>query len=286
MELSVIIVNYNVKLLLGQCLLSVQTTISVLKNDAEIIVIDNNSKDGSQEYINQYFPGVRYFYNHENTGFAKACNQGLEKATGKYILFLNPDTIVPKTCFQTCISFFETHPDAGAVGVRMINSKGVFLKESKRGFPSPAASFFKLFGLAFLFPKSKTFAGYYLGHLPEEENNKVDVLSGAFMMVRKEVLEKIKGFDEDFFMYGEDIDLSYRINQAEFSNYYLGKTTITHFKGASTTYDNRHIKIFYEAMNLFVKKHYQGKRSSIYVWILYTGIWLRKSIALAGLIFR
>jgi O-antigen biosynthesis protein len=219
-------------------------------------------------------------------GFAKACNQGYQQSNGEYILFLNPDTIISKDCLQNCISFFETHKDAGAVGVRMINDKGFFLKESKRGFPSPAASFFKLFGLAHVFPKSKTFARYYLGHLSEEENNPVDVLSGAFMMIKKETLQKTGGFDESFFMYGEDIDLSFRIMQAGFRNYYLGKTTITHLKGGSTTYNYKYIKIFYGSMNLFVKKHYQGKKSSLFVWSLYAGIWVRKIIARVGLTFR
>jgi GT2 family glycosyltransferase len=286
MDLSVIIVNYNAKLLLEQCLLSVQKAIGLSQYDSEIFVIDNNSVDGSQEYITDLFPAIRYCFNKENTGFAKACNQGFAMASGNYILFLNPDTVLPENCFQKCISFFETHKDAGAIGVRMVNGKGKFLKESKRGFPSPASSFFKLFGLAVLFPDSRTFAGYYLGHLPEKENNSVDVLSGAFMMIKKDVLQKTGGFDESFFMYGEDIDLSYRIIQAGFRNYYLGEITITHFKGGSTVYNSEHIKIFYRAMDLFVKKHYQGKRSSLFVRTLYCGIGFRKLIASIGLIFR
>lgn len=286
MDLTVIIVNYNVKLLLKQCLFSVQKAIDLSERDTEIIVIDNNSVDGSREYITDQFPAIRYYFNKANIGFAKACNQGFQKASGHYILFLNPDTVLPQDCFQKCILFFETHKDAGAIGVRMINGKGKFLKESKRGFPSPAASFYKLFGLAALFPGSKTFAWYYMGHLPERENNPVDVLSGAFMMIKRDVLLQTKGFDESFFMYGEDIDLSYRITQAGFKNYYLGEITITHFKGGSITYNSKHIEIFYGAMDLFVKKHYQGKRSSLFVWTLYCGIRFRKLIALIGSIFR
>ncbi len=284
MQLSIVIVSYNVKLLLEKCLISVYKALKEIGH--EIIIIDNNSTDGSNEYLPPKFTDVKFIFNKENLGFAKACNQGFKISSGNYVLFLNPDTLVPENCFQDCISFFETHPDAGAIGVRMTDKDGRFLKESKRGFPSPAASFYKLFGVASLFPLSKTVAKYYLGHLPENENNPVDVLSGAFMMIKKEALQKTGGFDESFFMYGEDIDLSYRITQAGFNNYYLGKTTITHFKGASTTYTSEHIKTFYGAMNLFIKKHYKGKRSPLIIAILYVGIWLRKTMAMAGLFFR
>ena len=284
MQLSIIIVNFNSKQLLEQCLFSVYKAITGIV--CEIIVVDNNSSDGSNGYLQLKFPEAKFIFNNENLGFAKACNQGLDQASGNYVLLLNPDTILREDCFQKCISFFETNKDAGAIGVRMVNGKGKFLKESKRGFPSPAASFFKLFGFATLFPKSKTFASYYLGHLPEKENNPINVLSGAFMMIKKEVLKETGGFDESFFMYGEDIDLSYRIIQAGFKNYYLGEITITHFKGGSTVYNAEQIKTFYGAMDLFVKKHYKGKRSSLFVWMLYCGISFRKLIASIGLIFR
>lgn len=282
MELSIIIVNYNSLQLLKPCLESVQQANETLS--AEIIVVDNNSTDGSREFLKNKYPLT--IFNNQNTGFAKACNLGLHQSSGKYVLFLNPDTVVSKNSFQSCISFFESHPDAGAVGVRMTDENEKFLKESKRGFPSPATAFYKLFGLSFLFPHSKIFANYYLGHLPEKENNPVDVLSGAFMMIRKEVLEKTGPFDESFFMYGEDIDLSYRIVQAGYKNYYLGEITITHKKGGSTTYNYNYIKRFYGAMSLFVKKHYAGKRSAIFVFLLYAGIWFRKMIALTGLLLR
>src|SRR4030095_6735148 len=201
MQLSIIIVNYNSKLLLEQCIDSIKNTNQQLSN--EIIVVDNNSTDGSKEYLPPRFTQVKFIFNNENTGFAKACNQGFKNSSGKYILFLNPDTILTGTCLMDCISFFETRPDAGAVGVRMVDGRQTFLRESKRGFPSPATSFYKLFGLASIFPGSKTFAKYYQGHLPEKENNPVEVLSGAFMMIKKEVFEIVKGFDEMFFMYGE-----------------------------------------------------------------------------------
>ena len=186
--------------------------------NAELIVVDNNSADNSIEFISSRFPSVQFIANSENLGFAKACNQGLQKAKGEYILFLNPDTIVPEDCFNLCISFFQSHPKAGALGVKMLDGSGKFLKESKRAFPSPLTSLYKLFGLAKLFPRSRTFARYHLGHLDENKSNEVDVLAGAFMMIRKEVLDKVGSFDETFFMYGEDIDLSYRIQQAGYKN--------------------------------------------------------------------
>ena len=283
MQLSIIIVNYNSGSLIEQCLVSVNKATVRIKT--EIIVVDNNSTDGSKEWLPQKFTGVKYILNDANLGFAKACNQGFKMSSGRYILFLNPDTILPETCLSDCISFFETHPDAGAIGVRMMDQKGTFLKESKRGLPSPATSFYKLFGLTAIFPGSKTFAKYYQGHLPESENNAVDVLSGAFMMVKREVFEKVNGFDESFFMYGEDIDISLRITQAGFKNYYLGRISVTHLKGGSTTYNQKYIRDFYGAMNLFVKKHYSHK-SSLYRSFLHTGIGLRKIVAAIALSFR
>ena len=282
MQLSIIIVNYNSKLLLEQCIGSIKKAIQ--KIDSEIIVVDNNSSDGSKEYLPAKLTGIKFIFNSENTGFAKACNQGFKNSSGKYILFLNPDTILTETCLTDCISFFETHPDAGAVGIRMVDIKRTFLKESKRGFPSPVTSFYKLFGLASIFPGSKTFAKYYQGHLPEKENNPVEVVSGAFMMIRREVFEKVNGFDEDFFMYGEDIDLSIRIRRSGYKNYYLGAISVTHIKGGSTTYNYKYVRDFYGAMKLFVKKHY-SKKPAWFILLLYAGINLRKLIAMIGLIF-
>jgi len=283
MELSIIIVNYNSKFLLENCIDSIKK--SIFNINSEIIVVDNNSTDGSKEYLLPKLTDVKFIFNNENTGFAKACNQGFKISSGKYILFLNPDTILAATCLTYCLSFFKTHPDAGAVGVRMVDRKQTFLKESKRGFPSPATSFYKLFGLTSIFPGSKTFAKYYQGHLPENENNPVEVLSGAFMMIKREVFEKVNGFDEDFFMYGEDIDLSIRIRQSGYKNYYLGAVTVTHLKGGSTTYNNKYIEDFYDAMDLFVNKHY-GHRSAGHTLLLKAGITIRKMLAKLGLVFR
>jgi O-antigen biosynthesis protein len=281
LQLSVIIVNYNVKYFLEQCLCSV---IKACKNiEAEIIVVDNNSTDGSREFLSPKFNTVKFTWNTDNTGFAKANNQALQQATGTYILFLNPDTIVPEDCFEECIGFFKTHENAGALGIRMIDGTGKFLKESKRAFPSPLTSLYKLSGLTKLFPHSKTFAKYHLGHLSEKENHEVDVLAGAYMMIPKKILDKTGSFDETFFMYGEDVDLSYRIQKAGYKNYYFAQSTIIHFKGESTKKGSlNYVRMFYSAMSLFVKKHYSGSRAGLFNFLIHTGIFLRAILALAG----
>ena len=282
-QLSIIIVTYNSRTLIEQCLVSVNKAITTL--EAEIIIVDNNSNDGSKESLPSKFPGVKFIFNNENLGFAKACNQGFKISSGDHILFLNPDTVLSETCLTECISFFKIHEDVGAVGVRMLDDNRKFLKESKRGLPSPSASFYKLFGLTAIFPGSKAIAKYYQGHLPENENNPVEILSGAFMMIKRAVFEKVNGFDESFFMYGEDIDLSLRISQLGYKNYYLGKVSITHLKGGSTTYNYKYIDDFYGAMKLFVKKHYNDK-SNLYRLFLHAGIGIRKMLAILALPFR
>ncbi|MFM2326351.1 MAG: hypothetical protein RIR31_553 [Bacteroidota bacterium] len=281
MQLSVIIVNYNVKYFLEQCLCSV---IKACKNiDAEIIVVDNNSTDGSRDFILPKFSTVNFIWNQVNTGFAKANNQALGQAKGEYILFLNPDTIVPEDCFEKCIQFFELHPQAGALGIRMIDGAGKFLKESKRAFPSPLTSLYKLSGLTKLFPKSKVFAKYHLGHLSDKENHEVDVLAGAYIMVPQKIINQTGSFDETFFMYGEDIDLSYRIQKAGYKNYYFAESTIIHFKGESTKKGSlNYVRMFYSAMSLFVKKHYSGSRAGVFNFLIQTGIFLRAVLTVAG----
>ena len=281
MQLSVIIVNYNVKYFLEQCLCSVIK--ACLHLDAEILVIDNHSTDGSREYLEPVFPGVRFIWNEENTGFAKANNEALASAKGNHILFLNPDTIVPEDCFEKCLAFFESHPDAGALGVKMIDGAGNFLRESKRAFPSPLTSLYKLSGLAKLFPHSKTFARYHLGNLSADENHEVDVLAGAFMMMPMQVLQTTGSFDETFFMYGEDVDLSYRIQKGGFKNYYFSETTIIHFKGESTKKGSlNYVRMFYSAMSVFAKKHYSGSRAGIFNLLIQTGIFLRATLSAAA----
>jgi len=280
MELSVIIVNYNVKHFLEQCLCSVEKAIAYAHVNAETIVIDNHSQDNSLDYLRPSFPSVKFICNDQNVGFAKACNQGWHVSTGKNVLFLNPDTIVAEDCFSACMNFFAEHGDAGAVGVKMLDGRGRFLKESKRAFPSPVTSLFKLFGFAKLFPTSKAFSRYHLGHLHPNENHEVDVLAGAFMMVRREVLEKIGAFDEVFFMYGEDVDLSYRIQKAGYKNYYLAETAILHFKGESTKKGSlNYVVMFYNAMSIFVRKHYGGTRAGLFNFLIHIAIWIRAALA-------
>lgn len=281
MDISVIIVNYNVKYFLEQCLCSVQAALTQVKG--EIIVVDNNSTDDSISYLQPKFPGVKVIANKDNTGFAKACNQGLAIATGKYVLFLNPDTIVPEDCFEQCISFFNATPDGGALGIKMIDGGGTFLKESKRSFPSPLTSLFKLAGLSALFPKSKLFGRYHLGHLDNNKNHEVSVLAGAFMMIRKTILDTIGGFDETFFMYGEDIDLSYRIEEAGYKNYYFSGSTIIHFKGESTKKGSmNYVHLFYNAMSIFVRKHYGQGKAGVFSSLIHVAIWFRAVFTAIG----
>jgi len=245
--------------------------------------VDNHSTDGSKEFLLSRFPSVKFIWNSANTGFAKANNQALALAKGAYILFLNPDTIVPEDCFEDSIAFFGSHPDAGALGIRMIDGAGKFLKESKRAFPSPLTSLYKLSGLTKLFPHSKIFARYHLGHLPENENHEVDVLAGAYMMIPKKVLDKTGSFDETFFMYGEDVDLSYRIQKAGYKNYYYAQLTIIHFKGESTKKGSlNYVRLFYSAMSLFVKKHYSGGRAGVFNFLIQSGIFLRATLSIIG----
>lgn len=281
MDISVIIVNYNVKYFLEQCLCSAEKALQQVSG--EIIVIDNLSTDGSMEYLPGKFPGVKFIANEKNLGFGKACNQGLSIAGGKYILFLNPDTILPEDCLEKSIAFLESHPDAGATGIRMIDGSGKFLKESKRAFPSPQTSFYKLTGLSKLFPKSSFFSRYHLGHLDEKQNHVIDVLAGAFMLVRKEVLDKVGGFDETFFMYGEDVDLSYRIQKAGYNNYYFAESCIIHFKGESTRKGSlNYVKMFYQAMSVFVKKHYGSQQAGLFNFFIQSAIWFRAAISGVG----
>jgi GT2 family glycosyltransferase len=281
LDLSVIIVNYNVKHFLEQCLYSVRKACNGLQ--AEILVIDNRSSDGSLAYLQPAFPDVQFIANKDNAGFGKACNQGLAISKGKYILFLNPDTIVPEDCFLQCRDFMESHPDAGALGIRMLDGSGRFLKESKRSFPSPLTSLFKLAGLTSLFPRSRVFARYHLGHLDEKTDHEVDVLAGAFMWIRKSVLDKTGGFDEAFFMYGEDVDLSYRIQEAGFRNYYFAGSEILHFKGESTKKGSmNYVRMFYQAMSIFVRKHYGGGKAGLFNVFIHLAIWMRAVLAAIG----
>lgn len=260
--LSIVLVNYNVKYFLAQCLDAVRKAATGI--GAEIIVVDNNSSDGSVAFLQNKYPQIRLIALDENLGFAKANNIGWKASKGDYVLFLNPDTIIGEDCLANLVACFEKNEKVGAVGVRMVDGSGRFLPESKRGFPGPAASFYKLSGLIHLFPRSKNIARYYMGNLPEHAVQPVEVLAGACMAVRRSVLEATGGFDERYFMYGEDIDLSYQVSRLGYLNYYLGDTSIIHFKGESTQKNFGYTRQFYKAMALFVEKHPQGVPAVIF----------------------
>lgn len=254
MDLSVVIVSYNVKDYLRGALLSVIRASQALAH--EIIVVDNNSSDGSVSMISGEFPEVRLIVSENNEGFAAACNRGIKASKGDYILILNPDTIVSNDALVNALSFMRSHPEAGAAGARMTDEKGNFLPESKRGFPSPLTSFFRLSGLGRVFKRSAFLNSYYLGNKPDNQICKADILTGAFMFVNRRALDAAGLFDTSFFMYGEDIDLSWRIRKAGFINYYLPASRITHFKGRSApANDPERIRHFYGAMNIFAVKH-------------------------------
>ncbi len=281
MKLSVVIVNYNVKYFLEQALKSVRKAIDSI--DAEVFVVDNNSVDDSVAMVKRDFPEVHLIANKDNPGFSKANNQAIQLAKGEYILLLNPDTVVEEDTFEKVIHFMDSHEDAGGLGVQMIDGKGNFLPESKRGFPSPFVAFCKTFGLSRIFPKSKTFNRYHLGYLDKNKTHKVDVLSGAFMLLRKKVLDKIGLLDETFFMYGEDIDLSYRIIKGGYQNYYFADTTIIHYKGESTKKGSlNYVKVFYNAMIIFAKKHFKGEKAWLFVLMLQMAIYFRAFLTIVS----
>jgi len=282
MDISIIIVNYNVEHFLEQALLSVRKALKQV--EGEVWVVDNRSVDGSVAMVKEKFPEVHLIANQDNPGFAVANNQAIEKSKGRYVLLLNPDTVVEEDTFRKIVDFMDAHPDAGGLGCKMIDGKGEFLPESKRGLPTPQVAFFKMFGLSKIFPKSKVFGRYHLGFLSNEEVHEVDVLAGAFMLLRKETLDKIGLLDETFFMYGEDIDLSYRITKGGYKNYYFPDTTIIHYKGESTKKTSvNYVFVFYRAMVIFAKKHYSARYANLFGIFINLAIWFRAGIAL---IFR
>jgi GT2 family glycosyltransferase len=255
MQLSVIILNYNVRYFLEQCVLSVQAS---LKNiDGEIIVVDNNSHDDSCEMIRQKFPDVKLIVNTENTGFPKGNNIGVAEAKGKYICILNPDTVVAEDTFSKVLNFAEKQEQSGIIGVKLIDGTGCFLPESKRGIPTPWVAITKIGGFYKLFPKSALFNKYYAQHLTENQTGKTDILVGAFMIMERSLYLEVGGFDENCFMYSDDIDLSYTVMQKGRSNYYYHAASVIHYKGESTIKDGTYMKRFREAMQFFYKKHFR-----------------------------
>ena len=278
-DLSVVIVNYNVVNFLEQCLNSVLAASQNLR--IEIFVVDNNSVDGSVALVRDKFPSVQVIANTENVGFSKANNQAIMQSKSRYVLLLNPDTVVEQDTFDKCIAYMDAHPNVGGLGVRMLDGKGRFLPESKRGLPTPAVSFYKIFGLSKLFPKSKKFGTYHLGFLDEHQIHEIDVLSGAFMLMRAETLENVGLLDEAFFMYGEDIDLSYRIQQGGYSNVYFPETKIIHYKGESTKKGSlNYVFVFYNAMIIFAKKHFSARYARIFSLAIHMAIYLRASASI------
>lgn len=245
MRLSVVILNYNVRFFLEQCLLSVQDALKGI--DSEIIVVDNDSKDDSCEMVRQLFPEVILIENKENTGFPKGNNIGVAQAKGKYLCILNPDTVVSEDTFSKLLGFAQTKQNLGIVGCKLIDGTGNFLSESKRNVPTPKISLLKMLG------KSEK---YYANHLTENQVGRASIFVGAFMFVERQKYLEMNGFDEDFFMYGEDIDLSYRFEKNGYENYYFGETTIIHYKGESTSKDKVYLKRFYGAMKIFYRKHF------------------------------
>lgn len=279
MDLSIIIVNYNVKYFLEQCLHAVYK--ATQKITAEVIVVDNNSVDGSARMIAERFPQAGLIANTVNLGFARANNQAISRASGRYILLLNPDTVVQEDTFSKCLVFMDSHPDMGCLGVKMIDGKGRYLPESKRALPTPMIAFYKIFGMAALFPRSKRFGQYHLGYLDKDEIHEVDIISGAFMFIRKAALEKTGMLDEEFFMYGEDIDLSYRFKLAGYRNVYYPLTTIIHYKGESTKKSSiNYVIVFYRAMIIFARKHFSKNTVRYYTFLIHLAIYIRASLSI------
>ncbi|MDA3879581.1 MAG: glycosyltransferase [Prolixibacteraceae bacterium] len=285
MKLSIVIVNYNVKHFLEQCLHSVE---KATKNiEAEVFVVDNNSVDGSIGMLIHKFLRVKLIANKRNLGFSIANNQAIRQSTGQYVLLLNPDTVVEEDSFEKIIAFMDAHPEAGALGVKMIDGRGIFLPESKRGLPTPWVAFYKMFGLSTLFKKSKKFGKYHLSYLSNDEIHEIDVLAGAFMFMRKEALDVSGLLDEDYFMYGEDIDLSYRITKSGYKNYYFPDTTIIHYKGESTKKGSlNYVRMFYNAMIIFARKHFSKQYVGFFSVFIHLAIYFRALIAATHRLFK
>ena len=260
-NISVVIVNYKVPDYIHQCILSLKKALKDYKY--EIFVVDNNSMDESVEFIKKWHPDIYLIENDDNLGFSKANNIAIKKSKGEFILVINPDTLVNENMIVECVEFMNAHMDAGAIGVKMFSAQGKYAPESKRGVPTPFTAFCKLMGLCRLFPKNKILGRYYLGHLDNNKESEIEILSGACMFIRHQVLDKVGLFDEDYFMYGEDIDLSYRILKAGYKNYFI-PTPIIHYKGESTQkISYQYVNNFNKSMIVFFKKHF-----SFYSWML------------------
>ena len=283
MKLSIIIVNYNVKYYLEQCLLSVERAIEDI--DTEVIVVDNHSKDGSVEYIEQRFPWVTCISSLHNLGFARANNLAIKQSNSEYVLLLNPDTFISENIIADALNFMDNHKNAGGLGVTMLTTSGSRAKESRRGFPSPMVSFYKMMGLCDRFPNHPKFGHYYMSNMPWDKSGQMEVISGAFCLLRRAALDKVGLLDEAFFMYGEDIDLSYRILKGGFENWFF-PSTILHYKGESTQRSSfRYVHVFYAAMLIFFRKHYSGMSFLLSIPIK-AAIYLKATTSLLQMLYR
>lgn len=295
-DISVIIVNYNVREFLRHCLLSLRQALEPLA--AEIFVVDNASNDGSVEMVRQEFSDVQLIANRENAGFARANNQALQQAAGRVVVLLNPDTVVQADTFTAIQTFFEKHPETGMVGCKVLNPDGTLQLACRRSFPTPWVAFTRLSGLSQLFPKSRWFGRYNLTYLPEDETAEVEAISGSFMAVRREALAQVGWLDEDFFLYGEDLDWCFRLRQAGWKIHYFPGTQIIHFKGESAKQsDLDNLRLFYQAMGQFVRKHFRPDSPSnfykekswwwrVAYWLLHVAIWIRALLAFAESLSR
>ena len=281
MELSIVIVNYNVKEFLTQCLDSIFK--SQTQYNYEVIVVDNSSRDSGRDEICSTFKDITWIDNSENVGFGRANNQGFSHAKGVYTLILNPDTVLQEDTLEKCISYLLAHPEVGGLGIKGLDGSGQFLPESKRALPTPLVALWKITGLSAIFPKSSVFARYHLGHLSPEENHEVDILVGCFMMVPTQLLLSVGGFDPQYFMYGEDIDLSYELQKTGHKNIYFSDSQIIHYKGESTKRGSlNYVRMFYKAMVLFAKKQFTGSSAAAYSLLIYSGIYLRATLAIVA----
>tara|TARA_B110000090_G_scaffold24698_1_gene24603 strand:- start:1595 stop:3544 length:1950 start_codon:yes stop_codon:yes gene_type:complete len=281
LELSIVIVNYNVKEFLTQCLDSIFK--SQTQYNFEVIVVDNSSRDSGRDEICSTFEHITWIDNSENVGFGRANNQGFSRAKGVYTLILNPDTVLQEDTLEKCISYLLAHPEVGGLGIKGLDGSGQFLPESKRALPTPLVALWKITGLSAIFPKSSVFARYHLGHLSPEENHEVDILVGCFMMVPTQLLLSVGGFDPQYFMYGEDIDLSYELQKTGHKNIYFSDSQIIHYKGESTKRGSlNYVRMFYKAMVLFAKKQFTGSSAAAYSLLIYSGIYLRATLAIVA----
>lgn len=286
MKLSVIIVNYNVKYFIEVCLHAVLRAAKGIA--AEVIVVDNNSKDDSCAMIRAKYPEVVLIENKENAGFGKANNQGVAIAKGEYILFVNPDTVMPEDFLKEMIAYMDAHPEAGSIGPKLIDGKGQYAPDGKKSFPSLSVAIFKTTGINKIFSKSTYFNKYYAVHVGRDEVAAVDILSGCCMMVRHSLLPQIGGaFDEAYFMYCEDFDLCYRIQKAGFKNIYFPKTTLIHYKGESTRKATiSHVRIFNDALSVFVRKHYSTTNARLFIMLINIGIVLRAVLSVVKQVLK